>query len=469
MNTHERLTPKGIAETEKKLVDIVQDLSAGTKKAYGAEKVRPAETHSHISDLESRLLRILENTQTVSGGRVQAVGLQEIKQRLGRKWPLKRDLVHRTMKSIIQRKVSKQDVFFRRSDEEYIIVFAHLGLEPAKFVCAGIMTELNERFLGSADTKDIVVKTAVGAANGKMLFEEARLDKLLDNFSEMSQETAEKYVKNEVLKKHVASMSWEYAPKDPEADQVPPDFEIIYSPIWDVKREILTTYIAGYIGYNSTGKLHNGYSLVSNPKTIAAMDRTLLDDALATMEDLFRNNFRIMVCVPVHYESVFTEAHLYKLVERLKAVHKALRNYLILACDSFPPGVPLSKFAVISAALRPYCRNLAINVDIDHRDFNSLAEAGFSIVGCRLPRTMLRAAEAGPRIAAFANAVKRRGLLPSFLGVKSLELAEIIRHSGAQHIMGSVIGEYDYVPGHMVRMPWKDIVAKAHARQTVSV
>jgi GGDEF domain-containing protein len=136
----------------------------------GPKNVQKASSRSLTSEAEQKLLKILSCGTFVNTGCIQLLGLDQIKNRIGEDWPKRKDKILDTLAQIVSRRTRKEDVFFSKSDEEHIIVFASLSEKKAQFICAKILQELSDKFLGHTDTKDIIVKTATGKLDGELVF-----------------------------------------------------------------------------------------------------------------------------------------------------------------------------------------------------------------------------------------------------------------------------------------------------------
>ena len=128
----------------------------------------------------ANLEKILFASTLVETGQVKLLGLDSIKSRLGDNWPGLLKNIHDSFISITESYISSKDVFFNRSDDEFVIVFASTSDKAAELICAKILKILTEKFVGSADTKEIVVKTALKKVNGEVYFRSENLGSMLE-------------------------------------------------------------------------------------------------------------------------------------------------------------------------------------------------------------------------------------------------------------------------------------------------
>jgi hypothetical protein len=478
--------------TRQRVLDFIEGLPIWSRSPDADERTELHEERQRLKDVKSRLLEILNNDALISTGRVQIIGLETLKEKLGERWEGHSDFVHNSLRAILRRRLSPSDVFFRHEGDDYVIVFATLGLAAARLVCAGVIQELNTMLLGFEESDSIVVRTAVGVVDGRLLLEENTLDDVLKELSDVDREEVdidwEEAIAGAGVDRPTTGLSndkanainWEplvyagglrrqtyepWTPIDEDAlDEgvVPDEFSLIYRPMWSPAQEIISTFSTNFVGADENGQLRNAYSFVRGPKLTRSMDVHVLKRATATATSLFELRQRFVLAIPHHYESVTNWTRLYEYVEWCKNVPKDMYNYVILSCDDFPSGVPASKLQMIGYALRPYCRGLAVNVSWTTRDLAPYGDAGFTTVGLFVPPDTPFAA-AQIRIEEFAAAGRRRGLQTAVLNVHDIAVAEVIRDAGIDFVMGRLIGDYQEKPTHMIRLPWSEILDRARA------
>lgn len=475
-----------------RVLDFLGNLPLWSSQGESEETDKLEEERRKLALMQGRLLEILNTEPLISAGRVQIIGLEDLKKDLGAKWESHRDSIHASLKTILRRKLGSADVYFQHGQDDYIIVFATLTLAAAKLVCASIMKELNTLLLGDDNNRTVTVRTAVGVADGRLLMEESNVDEVLKGLSAVSEEDGapEEYAAEEGPVRALSpqagdrphtSVGWEridfegtlgrpservWSPINDDALDEDVDlnnFRLIYRPMWSPANETITTYTASFVGEGPDGQLKNAYSFVRGSKLVRQMDASVLARASRKIVESFKADRRFVMAVPHHYESVTNWSRLREYSEYCKAIPEEIRQYLALSCDDFPPGTPASKLLTIGNALSPYCRVLAANVMWTIRDLSPYRDAGFKLVGMFVPRDvslpLIRA-----RIEDFAEFGRRNGLSTAILNVHSPELAAIVRDAGIGFIMGRFIGDYQDEPASMTRISWDELLAADFAR-----
>lgn len=101
---------------------------------------------------------LAERDISISGARFSLVGLSELRLQLGERWPELSSRVHELAEAVIRRHLTRGDVFDRRGEDGYVILFTQLTQLQAEFKCRVIAKEIAAKLLGA----DWVGRTAEG-------------------------------------------------------------------------------------------------------------------------------------------------------------------------------------------------------------------------------------------------------------------------------------------------------------------
>jgi hypothetical protein len=113
----------------------------------------------------------------VSAGRFGLIGLQDLREALGARWPELRERVSDLAETVISRHLTPGDVFELQEDGAYVVLFARLNKTEADFKCRVIGKEITQKLLGSesvrlADVSSISVsvsREALAAGSAEVL------------------------------------------------------------------------------------------------------------------------------------------------------------------------------------------------------------------------------------------------------------------------------------------------------------
>ncbi len=117
-------------------------------------KSRPVLSEKKRKELFALCKQLLKNKAVVASGKLQFIGLENVKKRLGKRWPGLRRVVYEIVDDIIEKHIDDSDIYFLYEEESYLIIFAQKSLEDGKKTVANIVTEVRER-LFALDEKEL--------------------------------------------------------------------------------------------------------------------------------------------------------------------------------------------------------------------------------------------------------------------------------------------------------------------------
>lgn len=405
----------------------------------------------------SKLEKILTSNVPIEAGQIKLIGLENIKNRLGDKWQSSIANIHEHLITITEKHISDRDVFFSKSDDEFIIVFASTSERVAKFIAAKILQELTEKFIGVSETKDIVVKTAIKEIDGKLLFEEEDLNFLLGQVNEddLSSEKRET-ISNEINET--------YSKKDES-------FTYLYRPVWDVKNEVITTYLVTtgtQIEQDAHGILKpakTSYDVLIDKytkKSRIALDRMLLSSNVSILEELYQNNFRTVFNIPLSYETVFNIELLKAYTLRCNVIEPFLKKYIIFSLHSFPFGIPSSKLHFIAYSLKNHCNALVFHSSEFDLDIEKFANCGIKIISFDLLAQNLSSHKNWENIIPLINKLHKEKMYIALENVNTNEDISKAKEYGIDYISGDAVGGYRDTVGTMKRVGLKSLIKKKY-------
>lgn len=422
--------------------------------------------------LERRLKTLLAQPQLLSAGRIHMLNLDTLRASLGSAWDDLRDRIHSSAERIINRHIADKDVQFRSSDGEYIIVFATMSRPAASLVCAKIAEELYRLFLGDPKLADITVSTAVGVVDGKLMFEHASVADLLSAF--------EKTVEVDGSAKRAAGSAASTATPAPSVAAGAEEqrklklsqlemaqIGTMYRPLWDVGRQVISTYMCTPVRRFPDGTSVEGMlalSAISEPQQLAKVDIETLADTVEILDELFRNKFRLMVSVPVSFETLAARRTRQDYLAICQSVPDYLRPFLVFEFLRFPAGVPNGRMSELVNEVRPFCRWTFLRVECRQQSFASLSGTGLTGLTTMIASDRGTEARIMEDMNSFVAAAERANLKTCIVGITSTSLAVAARAAGATLIAGDRIGRAGEIPQHMLRFGWQDLFLREAVR-----
>lgn len=106
--------------------------------------------------------------ELIESGRVNLIGLDLIRERLGERWPRRRDQVWAHADKVLDRYLEPSDSGRRVSEVEYALAFASLPPAVARGRCLRILDEILSHFLGEVGGDQLTLNTVVSIARGEI-------------------------------------------------------------------------------------------------------------------------------------------------------------------------------------------------------------------------------------------------------------------------------------------------------------
>lgn len=448
--------------------DVSSPAPASARRAE-MDTAMPRDAES-VTSLERRLKDLLNHPQLLSAGRIHMINFANLRERLGDSWPRLRDRVHGAADRLINEAIGPRDVKFRNGDGEYIIVFAVLDKQAASLVCAKIAEELHRLFLGEPDLSDITISTAVGMVNGRLLYEQMSVADLLRELERGRRDSTGPVAPHPATARDGTGGSVE-APVEARklqlASQAYERIHTMFRPVWDVRRQVISTYMCTPVRLFPDGTSVEGVAALasmSKSQSLAAFDMDFLITTVETLDELFRNKFRLMVSVPVCFETLAARRLRQDYIGLCQSVPTYLRQFLSFEFLRFPDGVPNGRMTELVNELRPFGRRVFLRVDVRQANFTSLVGTGLTGVSTLVNADRGAEARTMEELNSFVAAAERAGLLSCVVGITSTSLAVAARAAGFTFIAGDRVGGTEEVPQHMLHFGWQDLFLRSSKR-----
>jgi hypothetical protein len=264
---------------------------------------------------------------SVAGARFSLVGLSDLREQLGERWPELSERVHELAQAVIQRHLGRGDVFDAHGEDGYVILFTQLTQLQAEFKCRVIAKEIAGKLLGAdwaARTSAGVVFELTEAAANSPGFDAALDDAIANGRPVGASETPALELPRRVS---AALPETSPAPKSaaPVAGMRPIDRERRvsgYTPVWDFGVEALLRF------------------RFSAPPPPPGAAPSVLDEAKADIGALNQVMFdasrlleagrRLPVICPVRLETVVRDGWRSQIVRMLRTAPSGLRKLVTL-------------------------------------------------------------------------------------------------------------------------------------------
>jgi hypothetical protein len=141
-------------------------VQARVRRHRGPEGMVDAADESLFLDKLKAIL--MGNGGTAQAGRINVIGLDRIKAKLGERWDELSDRVHTVARSAIEKCLQPQDVWIAHGNS-YVIAFGRMNIEEAQAKCRIIAQIIENALLGEAHSDGVSVATAVATVDGRVL------------------------------------------------------------------------------------------------------------------------------------------------------------------------------------------------------------------------------------------------------------------------------------------------------------
>ncbi|MEA1647886.1 hypothetical protein UAJ10_02500 [Nitrospirillum sp. BR 11164] len=462
-----------------------------------------------------RLKAVLGPRKAAAAGCVQFVGLESLKEKLGPRWNGVQTRVHGMIEKLLRQNLAADDVFYGYGTETYVVVFARLTPVQAGLVCAKVMQELQRLLLGEPDLASIVVRTAAREASGDLVLKPERLADLLARMAAHAQPTAPLAPAGAMEETPEPSPSPRHPPAPQPTSQAPLSqaqaaaalaeigrgqavaaaavaakggdddpwahlrpvlgpLEVVYRPVWDVRGQALSLYIASPRRQRVGGRQHvYGYDTLTPPaggvtpagtanglQEILDLDRETLRQAVDAYLELYDNRFRYYLALPVHFETLAGTSRRRAYLDLASHIPAHLRPFITYQLMGVPDGVPVGRLTELVSVLRPLGRGVTVCADLSPQAQATFAAAGLKGVTVSLGGTVPRGRLIQDLYLAGAEA-RRRGLHILVDGIDTPDMERVAEEAGCTFMTGDLIGPWVDFPGHATRLSRSDVLDQA--------
>lgn len=417
--------------------DEVRGPPAPRAAAPSAPAAPPAGARKQGSD--ARLRSLLSQKDLISAGRLQVLGLDKIRERLGSRWEVLAERVDVVVQTIIKRRLAPSDVFMRFGDATqpaYIILFAELAKEEAQIKCALIAEEVASQLLGDDDAGGCVdVKTLVTAVDGSLAAESVDpieiINRLLDKEAE---------------KLEASETPPGGGPKPgagPKSQAPANTVKFAYQPVWDVRKNAILTFRCVPLHDEISVKPVNGDPAMATgvvlPPPALEQDVMILRRAIWTHQQLQQQGKRLLLACCVHFETLTNGKSRTAYFQLLRTAPESLRGDMVFEIVGLPKGVPLNRLSEIVSTVRPWCRASHLQVGLDDTQFKAYRDAGFATIGADVTTNPAAEATLIKAMNLFVEKADNAGFRTFIRGLKTKSLT-----------MAAVGAGFDYIDGEAV-------------------
>jgi hypothetical protein len=405
---------------------------------------------------EDRLRDMLGQSSdaAVLAGRVNFIGLDKIKERLGATWERVASSADRIARQTIERHMESGDIFSGLQGFSYVMVFARLSQEQARVKCLLIAEQISKTLLGETGTELINVKAAVARIDGhidlKAISLAEELTASLDAAGDL-EFLDRQPIPPEPPARAAAALSTAAAAakQDPLAK-----LSFSYRPVWDKTRSVVSAFSCmAQVRLSDVGPAADDAAAMigDDPEERGRLDEMMQERVLADISGLMRDGLPVLLILPVHFETLSSVARRRKFARVLgERLNEESRKRLLIEIDGVPAGAMQSRLIELITPVRALCRGIMLRMSLETSDFANVKGCGAFAIG----------ADVGARVEPeftlmmwmnrFARAAEKAGVETFAHGLRSLS-----------QVAGGIGAGFGYLDGDAVAKP------VAHPRRAV--
>lgn len=370
----------------------------------------------------------LKGTDVLTEGKICLVSLEAIRERMGPRWPARREMVYDYAQQTLRRQLGARDFFLRISDVDYLVAQPAVSRLAGQAYCLNALREILTFFLGQALTADIVVREVVFIGDGEV---DARR---LDLAKVEAAETAERVDRRAADARAALTSQDRWTPfvtQDGRAARASSQLEPVFQ---------LKTF--GRIGYRMSRRV---LLLPSETPMTAAEQRKLtgVDIEKIDFATLARGLNRLQqdddgerlpsLILPVSFATLSSQRGRSTLTEFFRAARSTVQRGLICeVCDI--EGVPPSALLAATSLIQPFCLFVIGRLaGAPTTHLAAIKDAGLSGFSIECPPGLVGDAEFGEFARAVTAATRGVARAVMFFGVAGPRQAAIASLHGATH------------------------------------
>jgi len=404
-------------------------------------------------------------------GQVNLISIARIRDRLGSQWPHHAVNADRIARNAIERYLLGGDIYARWKDEGYIVVFATLDVHQAQIKCRLIGDEITQKLFGEDEGGDLAdIHHVAVQADGSVTFAPVpRFEELIAlTVPEEAAATARRSAPPPIAAVPSA-LPGKPMPAGsilaPKVSNPLAELSYYYRPSWDPGRGVIAAYLCVPMLPEAPGSDERwpaALVLQNDVDTLEKLDFALLNHAIGVLEGLVGEKRRLLITVPVRFETLSASAHRRRYIEILHTRLSAeAASLLVIELVGVPDGVPEARLIEISAPLRAHARGVVARVRPETTDFMQFATARIAAVGCDLGEQASSELALMQQMARFGKGAAKAGVATYLRGINSLSLAAAALGAGFSHVDGDAVAVIVDQPRGIVEFSLLDLYKPA--------
>lgn len=233
-----------------------------------------------------------------------------------------------------------------------------------------------------------------------------------------------------------------------------------YRPVWSPAHGVISAYLCvPLVPTSDAGPVYGEAELTlgNDPEETVRLDFAVLHHVLAELQIVVQGQPRLLLTMPVHFETLSASTHRHAYAKELAAgITPETARLLVIELVGIPDGVPQMRMVELVTPLRPHCRTMTARVRLELADFSALKVLGILSVGCDIADTLAPELVVMQRMGRFTRAGEKAHLVTHIRGVRSLSLLSVALGAGFRYLDGDAVSPMVDRPRKIVKFSLAD-------------
>jgi hypothetical protein len=400
---------------------------------------------------EARLIAVLNQSRGLRPGMVILLDLAKIIERLNTTSTGIPDRFDTIVQTVLDERMDVGDRYLRLETTRYLILFGSVVSEDGERRAASIAADIARRLLPDPRSPALIqIRTIFSEGDDGLKVKEippeaSLLDTLVETLTSAPVEQAE-----------------EPLSKDP-FDRL----QLVYRPMWDVQKGVVSTYISvPAVRYPGGGLMvgERHFPEIEDEAVAARLDRVVLQRVSDELTTMIEEGRRLIIGIPIHFSTLAASATRVEYLRLCQGIPQLAHRFVIFEIIGTPEGAPQSRLLELSTTLRRYARAVIARMPLDSRLLKTLGGTGLLAVGIEMTQANAEQTTSD-RLAAFAAAAQQAGLSAYVHGLKTLSLTSTAVGAGFRYIDGDTVEKFVNLPRRVYRFSPADLYEKLLANR----
>jgi hypothetical protein len=422
-------------------------------------------TQEKQKQLDALCSQLLQKKELIASGKLQLIGLETIRDRMGTRWQKLCQDVYATTEDVITQHLCKGDVFMRYKGDSYIIIFAYASRQEAAVKAELIVSEIKRRLyeLNKDDLSGINVGAEVGEIRANEFASKGFPGVLDTAFS--GEASGTEVLKSKTNRKYASGRVALDLYAETEKQKEPlAELRYFYIPLWDVHHGALTTYICmpqfdedAESGFQAYEDFYRAQSTADRVLLDMRMLQSIIEE-LATME---RENRRFFVICPVHFETLSYLENMQAYKDMCQHIPVEQRKFLIFMVADMPNGSAMNEPFHFISPLKNFSSHVFSRNTLDvNINFQLLKDSGIDGIGVSAFSEIHTEEEALNALNNFCAKARLNKIAKTFvLDISSLSMTTSSVCAGFDYLGGSGIHANVARPDNVYRYKHEDLIS----------